>query len=43
MSYRLTHETPDVLEAINQVLASSVTAWQHYRLSVDAYRYRHSE
>ncbi|MCH1448995.1 MAG: GNAT family N-acetyltransferase [Litoricolaceae bacterium] len=47
MSYRLTHETPDALEAINQVLASSITAWQLsdrlYRLSVNAYRYRHSD
>ena len=47
MSYRLTHETQDALEAINQVLASSITAWQLsdrlYRLSVNAYRYRHSD
>ena len=47
MSYRLTHETPDALEAINRVLASSITAWQLsdrlYRLSVNAYRYRHSD
>lgn len=47
MSYRLTHEKPDALEAINQVLASSITAWQSsdrlYRLSVNAYRYRHSD
>jgi GNAT superfamily N-acetyltransferase len=47
MSYRLTHETPDALDAINQVLASSITAWQLsdrlYRLSVNAYRYRHSD
>jgi len=35
------------LEAINQVLASSITAWQLsdrlYRLSVNAYRYHHSD
>ena len=47
MSYRLTHETPDALEAINQLLASSITAWQLsdrlYRLSINAYRYRHSD
>ena len=47
MSYRLTHETPDALEAINQVLASSITAWQLsdrlYRLSVNAFRYHHSD
>ena len=47
MSYRLTHETPDALDAINQVLASSITAWQLsdrlYRLSVNAFRYHHSD
>jgi len=47
MSYRLTHETPDALEAINQLLASSITAWQLsdrlYRLSINTYRYRHSD
>ena len=47
MSYRLTHETSDALEAINQLLASSITAWQLsdrlYRLSINAYRYRHSD
>lgn len=47
MSYMLIQETRERLQAMNTVVASSITAWnlvgRLHRLSVEAYRYRESD
>ena len=47
MSYTLIQETRKRLQAMNTVVASSITAWdlvgRLHRLSVEAYRYRKSD
>ncbi len=47
MSYTLIQETRERLQAMNTVVASSITAWnlggRLHRLSVEAYRYRESD
>ena len=47
MSYTQIQETRERLQAINTVVASSITAWnlggRLHRLSVEAYRYRESD
>jgi GNAT superfamily N-acetyltransferase len=47
MSYIFSQETPATLPAINDVLASSIAAWnlsdRLYRLSINAYRYSESD
>ena len=47
MSYMLIQETRERLQAMNTIVASSITAWnlvgRLHRLSVEAYRYRESD
>jgi len=47
MSYTLIQETRERLQAMNTVVASSITAWnlvgRLHRLSVETYRYRESD